>query len=251
MHENLRVTALFAPCWSRSGRRSARRRRSPAVSGRAADSWRRRTRTSAATTWRPCIFEDDDSQDLTAGQGLAVSLGGYFRPDRRARPSRSQASVGYKFSTTAASNADIGMQRTLLQLEALYRWPNGFYLGARRHAAHVSPKLNGDGFFPKTSTSTMPPGSTWRSAGAGSACTTPTSATRATSFEDVDASHVGAALHLALRPVGCAAGRARLSWGAVRSTRGTPCGRRSPRSSAGASSPSERNNMSAAWCAIS
>jgi hypothetical protein len=91
-------------------------------------------------------FEDDSSQDLKAGQGLAISLGGWFRPIESSA-FEIQASVGYKFSTTAASNADIGMQRMLVQLEGLYRWPNGFYAGGGL-MQHMSPKLDGDGFFP-------------------------------------------------------------------------------------------------------
>jgi outer membrane protein with beta-barrel domain len=91
-------------------------------------------------------FEDDSSQDLTAGQGLGISLGGWFRPIADS-PFEVQASFGYKFSTTQADNADIGMSRTLLQLEALYRWPNGFFVGAGL-MSHMSPKLDGDGFFP-------------------------------------------------------------------------------------------------------
>jgi len=92
------------------------------------------------------VFEDDSSQDLKAGQGLGISLGGWFRPIESS-PFELQASVGYKFSTTAASNADIGMQRMLLQLDGLYRWPNGFYAGGGL-MEHLSPKLDGDGFFP-------------------------------------------------------------------------------------------------------
>ena len=95
------------------------------------------------------FFEDDSSQDLTAGQGLALSLGGYFRPIANS-PFEIEASVGYKFSTTAASNADIGMTRTLVQLEGLYRWPNAFYMGAGL-MQHMNPKLDGDGFFPDVS----------------------------------------------------------------------------------------------------
>ncbi len=91
-------------------------------------------------------FEDDSSQDLSAGQGLAVSVGGYFRPIESS-PFEIQASLGYKFSTTQADNADIGMSRTLLQLEGLYRWPNGFFMGAGL-MRHMSPKLDGDDFFP-------------------------------------------------------------------------------------------------------
>src|ERR1044072_6227201 len=47
-------------------------------------------------------FDDDSSQDLKAGQGLAISLGGWFRPIESSA-FEIQASVGYKFSTTAAS----------------------------------------------------------------------------------------------------------------------------------------------------
>jgi opacity protein-like surface antigen len=91
-------------------------------------------------------FEDDESQNLKAGQGLGISVGGYFRPIADSS-FEIQGSVGYKFSTTAAENADIGMDRTMLQLEALYRWPNGFFLGAGM-MHHMSPKLDGDNFFP-------------------------------------------------------------------------------------------------------
>lgn len=91
-------------------------------------------------------FEDDSSQDLKAGQGLAISAGGYFRPIENSS-FEIQGSVGYKFSTTQASNANIGITRTMLQLEALYRWPDGIYLGGGL-MMHLSPKLDGDGFFP-------------------------------------------------------------------------------------------------------
>jgi len=91
------------------------------------------------------VFEDDSDQDLKAGQGVALSVGGYFRPVESSR-FRIEGSVGYKFSTTAASNADIGMSRTLLQLGGAYEWPNGFFLGAGV-MQHLNPKLDGDGFF--------------------------------------------------------------------------------------------------------
>jgi hypothetical protein len=90
-------------------------------------------------------FEDDESQDLKAGQGVAFSVGGYFRPIESS-PFEIEASVGYKYTTTQAENADINVSRTLLQLEALYRWPNGFYVGAGL-MQHLSPQLDGDGFF--------------------------------------------------------------------------------------------------------
>ena len=90
-------------------------------------------------------FEDDDSQDLTAGQGVTLSVGGYFRPIDISS-FEIDASIGYKYATTQADNADINVSRTVMQLGALYRWPNGFYMGAGL-VEHFSPELNGDGFF--------------------------------------------------------------------------------------------------------
>jgi hypothetical protein len=133
-------------------------------------------------------FEDDSDQDLKAGQGLAISLGGWFRPIESS-PFELQASVGYKFSTTAASNADIGMQRTLLQLEGLYRWPNGVYLGGGL-MQHMSPRLDGDGFFPDVDFDdatgfNLEVGWKWISLHYADVSYS------SDEFEDVDASHVG------------------------------------------------------------
>jgi hypothetical protein len=91
------------------------------------------------------FFADDSDQDITAGQGLALSIGGYYRPVADSR-FEIEASVGYKYATTQASNADVHLSRTLLQLEGLYRWPNGFYLGAGL-MQHLAPTIHGDGFF--------------------------------------------------------------------------------------------------------
>ena len=90
-------------------------------------------------------FDDGESQNVKAGQGMTLALGGYFRPIADS-PFEIDASVGYKFSTTAASNADIGVERTLLQVGGAYRWPNGVYLGAGV-VQHLSPTVDGDGFF--------------------------------------------------------------------------------------------------------
>jgi hypothetical protein len=90
-------------------------------------------------------FEDDDSQDITAGQGVTLSVGGYFRPNEDSA-FEIDASVGYKYATTQADNADINVSRTVMQLGTSYRWPNGFYVGAGL-VEHFNPELNGDGFF--------------------------------------------------------------------------------------------------------
>jgi len=90
-------------------------------------------------------FDDDTTQDVKAGQGIGLSVGGYFRPVETS-PFEIDASIGYKYVTTRANNADIHVSRTLLQLEARYLWPNGFYLGAGL-MNHLGPELKGDGFF--------------------------------------------------------------------------------------------------------
>ena len=46
-------------------------------------------------------FEDDSSQDVKAGQGVALSVGGYFRPVENSS-FELQGSLGYKYVTTRA-----------------------------------------------------------------------------------------------------------------------------------------------------
>jgi hypothetical protein len=91
-------------------------------------------------------FEDSDyEQEVRAGQGLALSIGGYFRPVESSA-FEIQASIGYKFVTTAAADADIHVSRTVLQIGAFHRLDNGFYFGGSL-VNHLDPKLNGDGYF--------------------------------------------------------------------------------------------------------
>src|SRR5690349_15707030 len=90
-------------------------------------------------------FDDGDSQDVKAGQGIGFGVGGWVRPVDTV-PFELQAFLGYKYVTTAASNADIKVTRTTLNLNAVYRFENGFYVGGGL-VRHMSPKLDGDGFF--------------------------------------------------------------------------------------------------------
>jgi|SRR6187401_155665 hypothetical protein len=91
------------------------------------------------------FFEDGDDQDVKAGQGIDMGIGGWFRPVASA-PFEIQALVGYKMVFTAASNADIMMTRTTLKLNGVYRFPNAWYVGAG-YVQHMNTKLDGDGFF--------------------------------------------------------------------------------------------------------
>jgi hypothetical protein len=90
-------------------------------------------------------YYSDYSQDVRAGQGFALSVGGWFRPIETSAL-EIQASVGYKYETTFTGDDDVSFSRTLMQLEALYRWPNGFYVGAGL-MRHMSPKLSGDYYY--------------------------------------------------------------------------------------------------------
>ncbi len=90
-------------------------------------------------------FEDGDTQDVKSGQGIVVSLGGYFRPIETSS-FELQGLLGYKFVTTAATNADIKVTRLVTQLLGVYRFDNGMYLGGGL-VRHSNVELDGDGFF--------------------------------------------------------------------------------------------------------
>jgi hypothetical protein len=90
-------------------------------------------------------FEDGESQDIRAGQGISGGVGGWFRPIA-GNPFEIQALIGLKYVTTAAENADINVSRTVLKVDALYRFENDWWtsIGLTHHAGA---ELDGDGFF--------------------------------------------------------------------------------------------------------
>jgi hypothetical protein len=90
-------------------------------------------------------FEDGESQNVKAGQGITGAIGMWFRPVP-STPFELQGLVGFKYTTTAADNADINVSRVVLELNGVYRFTNDWYvsLGLTHHA---SPELDGDGFF--------------------------------------------------------------------------------------------------------
>ena len=55
-------------------------------------------------------FTDGDTQNVKAGQGLGLGVGGWFRPVESV-PFELQGILGYKVVWTAADNADIKMTR--------------------------------------------------------------------------------------------------------------------------------------------
>lgn len=90
-------------------------------------------------------FTNGESQDVKAGQGIVVSGGVHFRPSGEV-PFDIQTLVGYKYVTTAASNADIKVTRVVFQVLGDYQFDNGVYLGGGV-VRHTGTKLDGDGFF--------------------------------------------------------------------------------------------------------
>jgi hypothetical protein len=90
-------------------------------------------------------FEDGDTQNVHAGQGISLGIGGWFRPSENV-PVEIAASIGYKFVTTAADNADINLSRSVFKLNATYWFRNTWFVTAGL-THHMSPELDGDGFF--------------------------------------------------------------------------------------------------------
>jgi len=90
-------------------------------------------------------FEDGDTQNVHAGQGISLGVGGYVRPSDQV-PIEIAAIIGYKFVTTAADNADINLSRTVIKLNATYWFTNDWFVTAGL-TQHLSPELNGDDFF--------------------------------------------------------------------------------------------------------
>lgn len=91
-------------------------------------------------------FADGSDQDIKVGQGGTFALGGYYKP-QESSPFSVRGTVGYKFVTTAASNADIGIDRIVYELIGDYEWPSGFWVGAGL-THHTGIKLDGDDFGP-------------------------------------------------------------------------------------------------------
>lgn len=91
-------------------------------------------------------FTDGSSQHVKTGQGLTLALGGHYRA-AESSPFSVRATVGYKFVTTAAENADIGIDRKVVEVVGNYRWPSNWWVGAGL-THHAGIEFDGDGFGP-------------------------------------------------------------------------------------------------------
>jgi hypothetical protein len=75
------------------------------------------------------VFTDGSDQDVRAGQGGTVAVGGELRP-AYASPVFLRGTVGYKYLTTAATNVNITLTRVPLELLAGYEFEGGFHAAA-------------------------------------------------------------------------------------------------------------------------
>lgn len=91
------------------------------------------------------FFTNGESQHVKTGQGVTLALGAHFRPAASAWDF--SATAGYKFVTTAAKNADLGIDRVVLKFTGSYTFPNEWWIGAGP-VWHTNTKFNGDGFLP-------------------------------------------------------------------------------------------------------
>jgi hypothetical protein len=90
-------------------------------------------------------FTDGSSQDIKAGQGVTIALGGHYRAAES--PFSVRGTVGYKYVTTQASNADISVGRTVFEVVGNYLWDSGWWIGGGI-THHSSIKFDADGFGP-------------------------------------------------------------------------------------------------------
>jgi hypothetical protein len=95
------------------------------------------------------FFTDGTSQQIKAGQGGTAAIGGILRP-RENSPLSLRGTLGIKYVTTAADNANIRFTRIPIELVGGYDFPNGMRAGAGL-VYHANNQFSGDGFVPDQS----------------------------------------------------------------------------------------------------
>lgn len=89
-------------------------------------------------------FTNNESQDLKAGQGVGAFGGGLFRPHEESM-FELRGTLGFKYVTTAASNADITLTRLVWEVEPRLRFGRGFWATIPA-VLHTHIEYSGDGF---------------------------------------------------------------------------------------------------------
>ncbi|HUP92415.1 MAG TPA: peptidoglycan-binding domain-containing protein [Solimonas sp.] len=89
-------------------------------------------------------FDDFSTQDVRAGQGVTLSIGGLYRSARN-EGFTLRGTGGYKFVVTKADNADIKLDRVVAELVAGWLFPHGLWVGAGP-VYHGNIKFDSGGF---------------------------------------------------------------------------------------------------------
>jgi hypothetical protein len=89
------------------------------------------------------VFEDDSTEDLKAGDGFAFALGAHYRPPGWVVDF--SGTVGYKVEDTNATNANVRVSRTTVELLAHYDPKESWWVAAGP-VWHNGVKFDADGF---------------------------------------------------------------------------------------------------------
>ena len=90
------------------------------------------------------FFEDGSDQTMRAGQGIFLAVGGQFE-FQEIKSLMLRASIGIKYNTTAADNANIRFTRLPINLMPYWKINEDFRLGVGI-TSHQSVRFKGDGF---------------------------------------------------------------------------------------------------------
>jgi hypothetical protein len=102
------------------------------------------------------FFTNGEDQTMRAGQGGYVAVGGQLQFSS-VKQLMLRASIGIKYNTTAANNANIRLTRLPLNLTPYWKINEDFRLGVGV-TTHINPSLKLDGFGPDVAfTSTVGP----------------------------------------------------------------------------------------------
>ncbi|MFN7495324.1 MAG: hypothetical protein ACK5RG_20565 [Cyclobacteriaceae bacterium] len=102
------------------------------------------------------FFTNGGNQTMRAGQGGYIAFGGQLQ-FAKVKQLTVRASLGIKYNTTAADNADIRLTRLPVTITPFWNINDDFRLGVGV-TTHINPSLHGDGFVPDVAyTSTTGP----------------------------------------------------------------------------------------------
>jgi hypothetical protein len=92
------------------------------------------------------LYEDGSEQKMLSGQGATLAVGGQVRPSFDS-PLALRATVGFKYQTTAATNANITFTRVPIEVVASYDLTDDVWAGAG-YVRHTAVKFRGDDIAP-------------------------------------------------------------------------------------------------------